>query len=80
MNRRPVVFLILSLFAFDRNVPAQQLFRDPKLAFSAAARTGKDILLIFSGSDWCMPCIRFEKKYYPIALFKNLPVIAWSSR
>jgi thioredoxin-related protein len=71
MNMRPLIFLILSLFAFNRNVPAQQLVRDPKLAFSAAARTGKDILLIFSGSDWCMPCIRFEKKILSDSSFQK---------
>jgi thioredoxin-related protein len=59
---RSIAFLILASFAFARPVRAQQPMRDPNLAFSAATRTGKDILLIFSGSDWCIPCIRFERK------------------
>jgi thioredoxin-related protein len=68
---RRVIFLILYLFAFNRNAPAQQLISDPKLAFSAATRTGKDILLVFSGSDWCMPCIRFEKKILSDSSFQK---------
>ena len=31
-------------------------------AFRISAETKKPVLLIFSGSDWCAPCIRFEKK------------------
>jgi thiamine biosynthesis lipoprotein len=61
-NGRFPAFLILAVLAFPPYAPAQQLIRDPNLAFSTAARTGKDVLLIFSGSDWCIPCIRFEKK------------------
>lgn len=59
---RPVIFLILNIFALNRNVPAQQPIRDPNSAFTIATRTGKDVLLIFTGSDWCMPCVRFQKK------------------
>jgi FAD:protein FMN transferase len=31
-------------------------------AFDTALVEQKTILLIFSGSDWCLPCIRFEKR------------------
>ncbi len=27
-----------------------------------ASASGKHVLLVFSGSDWCVPCIRFEKE------------------
>jgi len=30
--------------------------------FALAQSQNKNILLIFSGSDWCAQCIRFEKK------------------
>ena len=39
---------------------AQEL-HDPQKAFQVSADTGRPVLLIFSGSDWCAPCIRFEK-------------------
>jgi thiamine biosynthesis lipoprotein len=68
---RPAIFLTLYIFTLNRNVSAQQLIRDPHFAFSSATRTGKDILLIFSGSDWCMPCIRFEKKILSDSSFQR---------
>lgn len=39
-----------------------QVLTDPTLAFSLSKGSGKPILLIFAGSDWCMPCIQFNKK------------------
>lgn len=30
-------------------------------AFASSRATHKPVLLIFSGSDWCAPCIRFQK-------------------
>ena len=35
---------------------------DSKEAFRISSETKRPVLLIFSGSDWCAPCIRFEKK------------------
>ena len=35
---------------------------DPDQAFGQARQEGKKVLLVFSGSDWCIPCIHFEKK------------------
>jgi len=39
---------------------AQEL-HDPQKAFQVSTDTRRPVLLIFSGSDWCAPCIRFEK-------------------
>jgi thioredoxin-related protein len=64
-------FLTLPFILFIRYLPAQQPIQDPNLAFTAAANTGKDILLIFSGSDWCIPCIRFEKKILTDTSFQH---------
>jgi thioredoxin-related protein len=35
---------------------------DAAAVFSRAKQYNKPVLLIFSGSDWCRPCIQFEKK------------------
>lgn len=29
---------------------------------SSAKDSGKNVLLVFSGSDWCIPCIKMEKQ------------------
>jgi thiamine biosynthesis lipoprotein len=49
------LLLLLSLTGW-----AQEL-HDPQKAFQVSTETRRPVLLIFSGSDWCAPCIRFEK-------------------
>jgi thioredoxin-related protein len=49
------------LFCVSGLCKGQGILDDPSNAFSLAARDGKHILLVFSGSDWCIPCIQFEK-------------------
>jgi thiamine biosynthesis lipoprotein len=36
--------------------------QNPNKAFNLAQKTGKKVMLVFSGSDWCIPCIQFNKK------------------
>lgn len=50
----------LLLLAFSVSGKAQAL-HDPQKAFQVSAETRRPVLLIFSGSDWCAPCIRFER-------------------
>lgn len=38
-----------------------QIHDDPEEAFAESGRCDKMLLLVFAGSDWCAPCIRFEK-------------------
>jgi thioredoxin-related protein len=66
-----IALLAVAFFACIRYAPAQEVLHDPNLAFTTATRTGKDILLIFSGSDWCIPCIRFEKKVLSDSSFQK---------
>lgn len=46
-----------------------QTMTDPQQAFREAAASGKPVLLVFQGSDWCLPCIRLEKKVLSEAAF-----------
>jgi FAD:protein FMN transferase len=48
-----------------------QLLEKAQLAFQMASTQHKPIFLIFSGSDWCLPCIRFEKKILADTNFLN---------
>jgi thiamine biosynthesis lipoprotein len=55
------LYLLLFFLALSKN--AQSQTDDPvKKLFDSARLSQKAILLIFSGSDWCLPCIRLEKK------------------
>ena len=39
-----------------------QVLENADEAFRLAQETGKPVLLVFSGSDWCAPCVRFSKE------------------
>lgn len=51
-----VIFLVQSLLC------AGQIEHNANEAFRVATETHKPVLLVFAGSDWCAPCIRFEKQ------------------
>lgn len=69
-------FLLSSLFV--TNAPVW--FTDFTKAKTEAASSGKYILINFSGSDWCGPCIRLHKEIFESDAFisyaqKNLVLV-----
>jgi thiamine biosynthesis lipoprotein len=52
-------YILLTIFVFPVAGTAQVL-QDASVAFTQARRTQQPVLLIFSGSDWCQPCIRLQ--------------------
>lgn len=40
-------------------------------AFKIASESQRVVLLIFSGSDWCAPCVEFDKKVIQQETFQN---------
>ncbi|SDQ55449.1 Thioredoxin-like [Flagellimonas zhangzhouensis] len=42
-----------------------------KVALAKANAEGKPIVLIFSGSDWCAPCIKLKKHIFDSEEFKT---------
>jgi thioredoxin-related protein len=51
------VFLLAIVFI----VKAQKWESDFDTAKTKSAQEGKNIVLVFSGSDWCIPCEKLEK-------------------
>ncbi len=41
-------------------------------AKTIATQESKNIMIVFSGSDWCVPCMRLEKEILSQPDFKNL--------
>lgn len=62
MKRIEIVPLLALCIVFSLQPSYAQVFDDADSAFHESVRTGKPILLIFSGSDWCAPCIQLEKR------------------
>lgn len=50
---------------------AQEWIKDINLAKEIASKNKKPILLLFSGSDWCAPCMRLEKQIFATEEFKK---------
>ncbi len=70
-------FLIL---IFKTTVSYSQVFENANEAFSNASSSNKKVLLVFSGSDWCAPCVQLENKILFTKTFldfanKNLIVV-----
>lgn len=61
-----VVVLLISSIGFSQNWKSS--LEEAKIE---AAKENKQILLVFSGSDWCAPCMKLEKNIWKSEVFKN---------
>lgn len=67
---RMKTFLLLALSAFSFFTASAQ--KDPLQKFTDSAKAShKNILVQFSGSDWCIPCIKMEKAIYTQKSFQQ---------
>ncbi len=63
---------ILILFVLIGSIGYSQDWKtDFSLAKKEAVAQNKPILLVFSGSDWCAPCIKLDKSIWQSAEFKK---------
>lgn len=46
-------------------------------AKAMASQENKNIILVFSGSDWCAPCIKLDKNIWESAEFKIAAATNW---
>ena len=60
------IFILLPFLGFSQNW-------EPNFdsALHNAAQEDKPLILVFSGSDWCGPCIRLEKRIWQSEEFKD---------
>ena len=65
----------LFLFAFGllwvTLINAQNWETNLETAKQKAAEENRNILLVFSGSDWCIPCMKLEKNIWESKAFIN---------
>ena len=67
--KRLILFILA--IVFTAAIQAQNWEHDFELAKTRAANEGKNILLVFSGSDWCIPCMKLEKEIWDSEEFKK---------
>jgi thioredoxin-related protein len=53
------------------NVSAQEWFKDFDVASIQSSKEHKNIFLLFSGSDWCVPCMQLKSEILDSEMFKT---------
>ncbi len=72
MNKALLLFLLLALPLFAGDSEKESLWLTTlESAKEQLADSDKTILLYFSGSDWCRPCIQLKKKVLESEAFKS---------
>jgi thioredoxin-related protein len=66
-----IVFIITSI------VQAQDWKTNLEEAKIEATKESKNILIVFSGSDWCAPCIKLDRSIWQSEEFKNASIENW---
>ncbi len=67
-----IYFLFFSLFTFSQNWNY-----NIEEAKTEAKTSSKNILLVFSGSDWCAPCIKLDRTIFQSDVFKAEAAQKW---
>jgi thioredoxin-related protein len=65
-NKILILFLFIGLLGYS-----QDWKTNFELVKKEATTSNKPILLVFSGSDWCAPCIKLDKSIWQSAEFKD---------
>ncbi|MDR6845530.1 thioredoxin family protein [Flavobacterium granuli] len=60
------LFLLITFFGYSQNWNTN--FEDAK---AKAEKENKKILLVFSGSDWCGPCMKLDKTVWKSSEFQE---------
>ena len=74
MSRKTVVYTLATIFIISAGSllqAAEGWTTDYEAAKKQAAKEGKDILMDFTGSDWCGWCIRLKKEVFSQDAFKK---------
>ncbi|WP_130733760.1 thioredoxin family protein [Flavobacterium sp. J27] len=67
-----LLFLLVTTIGFSQDWKYN--FEEAK---EVAKKENKDIVLIFSGSDWCAPCIKLDKNIWQSEAFKKESSDKW---
>jgi thioredoxin-related protein len=62
------ILLAISVFFMDSEPAWLNNFEQAK---QESSKTGKYVLVNFSGSDWCIPCIKMEKQVFETDTFSH---------
>ena len=63
-----IIYVFLFFLSFS--LTAQNWENDWKVATQKSKKNNQKLILVFSGSDWCIPCIKLEKEIWEAESFK----------
>ena len=65
-------FIAIILLVCATSITAQEWTYSLNEAIEKATKENKKVVLVFSGSDWCAPCIKLEKKIWKSKEYQKL--------
>ncbi|OJU41390.1 MAG: hypothetical protein BGN96_02565 [Bacteroidales bacterium 45-6] len=71
MERKRILLLLVCVIAYMMPSFGQNWQHSWADALQMAQREHKNIVLNFSGSDWCIPCMRMHKTFFDSEAFVN---------
>jgi thioredoxin-related protein len=70
------IFTIFAFLVFSFS-NAQKITNHFEEIQKNAKQLNKNILIIFSGSDWCAPCIKLDRNVFQTETFKKTAIENW---
>jgi thioredoxin-related protein len=70
-------FFLILIVSISNIVLSQNWQTDFEQAKKIATDQDKNIIIVFSGSDWCAPCIKLDKNIWQSEAFKNEAAKNW---
>ncbi len=68
---KQMTMLLLSVLMMAATAKSQNWLTDVDQAKKQASETNRPILLVFSGVDWCAPCMKLDKTIWQSEEFKS---------
>ncbi len=68
---KKIILIPILWLALIYSVTAQEWQTDFEKALQIANEKQQKVILVFSGSDWCVPCIKLEKEIWQSEFFKQ---------
>ena len=69
MRKYALITILFVLIMNTTRLSAQEWRTDWDTAKVEAEQSNKKLILVFSGSDWCIPCIKLEKEIWENSSF-----------
>lgn len=69
---KKLIILSILLIGINSTISAQDWYTNLKQSEEISAKEGKNIVLVFQGSDWCAPCIKLDREIWSSKEFQRL--------